>query len=87
MGQQFAQTVLEDIFKELLWKNKGIKIDGIRLNHLRFVNYIIIITSNKEELQDKLTKLNKISKAMRLKIKAAQRSLPFIGLQWRCLKN
>lgn len=40
------RTRQEDIFKTLKWENKGINIDGVFLNHMRFVDVIVLISSN-----------------------------------------
>ena len=44
--------VLEEIFWELGWEAKGIKIDGECLNNLRFADNTVLLSQNKEELQE-----------------------------------
>lgn len=39
------------------WSNKGIMINGRRLNHLCYANDIVIITDNPEDLKTMLEKL------------------------------
>jgi len=34
-----------------VWENYGIKIDGIKLDNLRFANDIVLIAGSNEELQ------------------------------------
>ena len=57
---------LERAFRQLNWSEKGIKIDGEYLSHLRFADDIIIFASTKEELQQMLTELNEASKSVGL---------------------
>lgn len=49
---------LEDVFKKLDWQNNGINIDGVRLNHLRFADDIVIIANTGEELKNMLQELH-----------------------------
>ena len=37
---------LEQVFRRLEWQNKGITINGEKLNHLRFADDIVLISSN-----------------------------------------
>ena len=46
----FAST-LESIFRRLNWENKGLKIDGEYLNHLRFADDIFMCTETPQELE------------------------------------
>ena len=41
---------LEDVFKNLAWQQKGVNIDGRFLNHLRFADDIMILSTDGEEL-------------------------------------
>lgn len=41
---------LEEFFKTLNWKKKGIKVDGKILNHLSFADDFVILASTSEEL-------------------------------------
>ena len=49
---------LENIFRELNWQDKGMMNDGERLNHLRFADDIVLITSNLNEAEAVLVDLN-----------------------------
>ncbi|XP_030765246.1 uncharacterized protein LOC115889402 [Sitophilus oryzae] len=51
-------TVLEHAFKMLAWQQKGIVIDGERLNHLRFADDIVIVSDSLGEIKDMLQELN-----------------------------
>ncbi|KAM0735271.1 LINE-1 retrotransposable element ORF2 protein [Formica fusca] len=59
---------LEDIFKNLKWEQKSINIDGKRLNHLRFADDIILISSGAGELESMLQELKEASQAVGLKM-------------------
>ncbi|XP_064122413.1 uncharacterized protein LOC135226628 [Macrobrachium nipponense] len=57
---------LERAFRQLNWQEKGIRIDGEYLSHLRCADDIIIIIPTKEEPQQMLTELNEGSKSVGL---------------------
>lgn len=63
-------TVLDYAMKSLNWNRKGININGKYLNHLRFADDIVIITQDKNELQDMLRELEMAVKPVGLKINA-----------------
>lgn len=42
---------LDDIFKKLDWVQKGLNMDGRFLNHLSFVDDLLIISSNLKQLK------------------------------------
>ena len=42
----------------LEWDNKGITINGVKLNHLRLADDIVLITNSGEEAQEMLNELN-----------------------------
>lgn len=50
---------LKDMFNDLLWENKGIRVDGERLNHLWFKDVIVIVTLNKKERKRRNADWNK----------------------------
>lgn len=60
--------VLEDIFKKLKWDTKGVNIDGVYLNHLRFADDIALIANNLQELNEMLQQLNDVSATVGLKM-------------------
>ena len=55
-------AVLEGIFKNLNWEDKGININGRRSTHLRFADDIIVLPSNQQQLQKMMADLNRASK-------------------------
>ena len=50
-------STLESIFRRLNWENKGLKIDGEYLNHLRFADDIFLCTDTPQELYIMLQEL------------------------------
>lgn len=70
---------MEDIFKTLQWENKGIRIDGNYLNHLRFADDIVIISSNLKELKGMLEELKTASKVAGLKMNIGK--IKFMSLE------
>ncbi len=60
--------LLEEIFKNLNWENRGININGEYLNNLRFADDVIIITTNPFELTNLIRELNEAAKKAGLSI-------------------
>ncbi|KAI5743164.1 hypothetical protein M8J77_015214 [Diaphorina citri] len=50
-------SVLEMVFKRLNWERKGIEINTEYLNHLRFADDIVVISSKADELEEMLKDL------------------------------
>ena len=50
-------SALEEMFKNLKWEGKGIKINGSYLNNLRFADDIVLISDKIEELREMLMEL------------------------------
>ncbi len=61
-------SLLENIFWELGWENRGIKIDGKWLNNLRFTDDVALISQKSEELQKMANELCKASRKAGLHI-------------------
>ncbi|XGW33758.1 hypothetical protein V3C99_017869 [Haemonchus contortus] len=51
---------------QLDWDDKGINIDGRKLSNLRFADDIVLISQNREELQQMVEELDDVSKAIGL---------------------
>lgn len=49
--------MLEDVFKQLNCDDKGININGTNLNPLRFVDGIVLIVSELDEMKDMISDL------------------------------
>lgn len=61
-------TVLEYALKRLEWENKGISIDGERLNHLRFADDIVLISDNLGEAAIMIQELKNAIQVVGLRI-------------------
>ncbi|XP_028168072.1 uncharacterized protein LOC114358336 [Ostrinia furnacalis] len=59
-------AVLEGIFKEIDWKEKGLKIQGHYLNHLRFADDIVLFAETANELEQMIQILDSKSKKVGL---------------------
>ncbi|XGW15440.1 hypothetical protein V3C99_001145 [Haemonchus contortus] len=59
-------TALNHAMLQLDWDDKGINIDGRKLSNLRFANDIVLISQNREELQQMVEELDDVSKAIGL---------------------
>ena len=59
---------LVQVFQRLMWDNKGITINGEKLNHLRFADDIVLICNNGEEAKEMLNELNLESCKLGMKI-------------------
>ena len=68
---------LEEIFKRLNWEEKGIRILGRCLSHLRFADDIIIIANNPRDLQQMVEQLNESSKLSGMKINRSKTKILF----------
>lgn len=49
ISPKLLTLVLPGIFKKSKWDTRGINIDGIYLNHLRFVENIVLMANNLQE--------------------------------------
>ncbi|CAG9834021.1 unnamed protein product, partial [Diabrotica balteata] len=58
----------EDIIKSTDWENRGICINGKYLNHLRYADDILLISSERQELELMLNELHEKSLQKGLKI-------------------
>nr|CDJ95062.1 unnamed protein product [Haemonchus contortus] len=59
-------TALNHAMLQLDWDDKGINIDGRKLSNLRSVDDIVLISQNREELQQMVQELDDVSKAIGL---------------------
>ena len=58
----------KDVFRTLDWEEKGFNINGVRLNHLRFADDVVLISKDASELQEMLQELNDKLRAVGLLI-------------------
>uniref|UniRef100_A0A914DB83 Reverse transcriptase domain-containing protein n=1 Tax=Acrobeloides nanus TaxID=290746 RepID=A0A914DB83_9BILA len=68
LSPKLFNSALEEVFKTLDWDDYGIKIDGERLNHLRFSDDIAIFASTVQEAELMLQKPNEASEKVGLRI-------------------
>ena len=68
---------LEQVFRSLRWENKGVRVNGEKLNHLRFADDIVLISNNANELQNMLTELDTESRKLGLKINMRKTKVMF----------
>ena len=59
---------MEDVFRNLDWQSRGIKINGEYLNHLRFADDILLVSHDPLELQTMIQELSVESKKAGLKM-------------------
>lgn len=65
-------AVLEDIFKNINWKNRGIWIHNNKLSHLRFADDIALFGESATDLETMLQSLNSESKKIGLHMNASK---------------
>lgn len=65
-------AVLEDIFKNINWNNKGIWIFNNKLTHLRFADDIVLFSKSATDLELLLQRLNSESKKIGLNMNASK---------------
>lgn len=53
---------LEEIFRNLKWEERGIKIEAEKLNNLRFADNVVVVAENFEELELMLKELTQKSR-------------------------
>lgn len=72
MSPKLFITVLQYIFENLKWENKGIKVNKEHLNHLRFADDIVLISESAKELQDMVSALVRESSKIGLELNATK---------------
>ena len=65
-------TLMEFMFKKVDFGDMGIKIDGEKLNHLRFADDIVLIADRVDEAREMLRRLNEVSNSVGLKINGSK---------------
>lgn len=66
LSPNLFNSALQEVFNQLNWENKGIKINGERLNNLRFAGDVLIAGS-KEEIEEMGNEFIEASKKAGLK--------------------
>ena len=70
-------SALEQVFQELDWQEKGIRVNGTYLSNLRFADDIAIIAQDANTLQDMMQELAQPSEAFKLKINTINTKVMF----------
>lgn len=65
---QNSTLALEDVFKNLNWHDKGLNIDGVRLNLLRFADNIVLVSNSTDELRIMIEELHQTSQSIGLEM-------------------
>jgi len=68
MSSLMFNCILEEIFSNLSWEDKGINIKGEKLNNLRFADNVVLVTGSMEELKTMIEELDKQSRRAGLTI-------------------
>lgn len=50
--------VIQEIFKELKWKSKGIDINWKKLSNIRFADDVVLLAGTRGELEEMIQELN-----------------------------
>jgi len=61
-------AALVEVFRKVNWENRGVSINGRKLNNLRFADDIVLIAQSREELKNMINDLVEKSKKAGLKI-------------------
>ena len=77
ISPKLFNAVLEDIFRTLNWEDRGVKINGKRLNHLRFADDTVTISETAKETEVMLTELNTESKKDGMKMHTGKTKVMF----------
>jgi hypothetical protein len=68
---------LEQVFRKLDWDNKGIAINGERINNSRFADDIALFSGDTSEMEDMLNELNRESRVLGLKMNMKKTKIMF----------
>ncbi|KAK6765464.1 hypothetical protein RB195_025399 [Necator americanus] len=68
ISRKLFMVALQWIMKSLLWKERGIRVDGRFLSNLRFADDIVLFSSSTNEAETMLNELNKAGKRIGLRI-------------------
>ncbi len=59
LSPNLFNCVIEEIFRNLNWENREIKINGEYFNHLRYADDVVLIAENTEKLKTMVEELNR----------------------------
>ena len=55
-------SMLEEIFRNLDWKDRGINVNGVKITNLRFADDLLIVAKSQKELREMMTELEEQSR-------------------------
>ncbi|CAG4938553.1 unnamed protein product [Colias eurytheme] len=61
LSPKLFSAVLESVFRKMNWDSFGLNIDGVKLNHLRFADDIVLFEDDPTKLEEMLKSLNEES--------------------------
>jgi len=77
ISPKLFNAALEQVFRQLDWENAGIVVNGERLNHLRFADDIVLISSSGTELEQMLNQLSNRSHDLGLRMNMKKTKVMF----------
>lgn len=84
----FFNFTLEIIFKKVNWNNKGITINGVKINNLRFADDIsLIVSRSQKELELMIIELNEARRKAGFEINPDKTKIMSSGHQFQILIN
>ena len=77
ISPKLFNAALEQVFRQLDWENAGIVVNGERLNHLRFADDIVLISSSGTEMEQMLNQLSNRSHDLGLRMNMKKTKVMF----------
>ena len=77
ISPKLFNAALEQVFRQLDWENAGIVVNGERLNHLRFADDIVFISSSGTEMEQMLNQLSNRSHDLGLRMNMKKTKVMF----------
>ena len=77
ISPKLFNAALEQVFRQLDWENTGIVVNGERLNHLRFADDIVLISSSGTKMEQMLNQLSNTSHDLGLRMNMKKTKVMF----------
>lgn len=87
ISPKLFNAVLEEIFHQLDWEEKGLSVNGENLTHLRFADDIVVFSPTKDDLQKMLIELDRESQKAGLHMNPQKTKVMTNGIQEPILVN